>query len=200
MFTGIIGGIGRVLRADFAEDGGLLELDCPFPPEDPLQAGESIAVNGVCLTTVNAGSLRFDLAPETLRRSTLDRLGPGDEVNLERAMRPADRFGGHLVQGHVDGIGQVLDRREAGNATIFRIGCAPGSGRLLVERGSVAVDGISLTVSSPAGDQFEVWIIPHTLRHTTLRSRQVGDAMNLEFDAIAKWVERLVTPYLSGVQ
>lgn len=192
MFTGIIGGVGVVRAAG----EGFLEIEAPsFALDEPIALGESVAVNGACLTAIEPGRLRFDVAPETLRRTNLGSLRAGDRVNLERAMRPTDRFGGHLVQGHVDGVGRVAWRREEGNATVLRFAGPEEGARYLVERGSVAVDGVSLTVARPQGGDFEAWIIPHSLAATTLGERKEGDPVNIEFDEVAKWVERLAAPH-----
>ena len=186
MFTGIVEERGRVR----AVDGGRLVVECRTVGEDAT-VGDSVAVNGVCLTVVEAasGTLSFDLAPETLSRTTLSRLRPGDPVNLERPLTLATRLGGHLVQGHVDGIGTV--RSIAGNGDAVRLRIAPPE-RLrpyVVEKGSVAVDGVSLTVATAGPDSFEVALVPHTLEVTTLGERRPGDEVNLEADVLAKYVE-----------
>lgn len=191
MFTGIVQAVGKVASWDgqrLVIDPGDLELD-------HLQLGESIAVNGCCLTVVPSDDhgLAFDLSPETLSKTTFEDLKPGQELNLERAMRPTDRFGGHIVQGHVDGTGKLLNKRQEGNSTVYQF-VAP-NGTYLIEKGSVTIDGISLTVVKPQGNHFEVWIIPHTLEHTNLRSLAQNQPVNIEFDVIAKYVEKLRNPY-----
>jgi riboflavin synthase len=186
MFTGIVEERGRVR----ALEGGRLVVECRAVLGDTA-VGDSVAVNGVCLTVVEAApdSLSFDLAPETLSRTTLSRVRPGDPVNLERPLTLASRLGGHLVQGHVDGVGTV--RSFAGNGDGARLGIEVPEGLrpYLVEKGSVAVDGVSLTVASADGEGFEVALVPHTLEATTLGERRPGDPVNLEADVLAKYVE-----------
>jgi len=186
MFTGIVEELGEVvdLRAS------RLVVRCDTVATD-APVGASVAVNGVCLTVVEngGGSLAFDLSEETLERSALSRLAPGSPVNLERPVTLVTRLGGHLVQGHVDGVGRLLGVGEDGVATIE----PPASlARYLVEKGSVAVDGVSLTVAGADGAAFTVALIPHTLEATTLGRASPGDPVNLEVDVIAKYVERLV--------
>ena len=186
MFTGIVEELGEVR----AVDSSRLVVACRTVPADS-QVGASVAVNGVCLTVVaNDGrSLSFDLSEETLRRTALSRLEPGAPVNLERPVTLATRLGGHLVQGHVDGVGRVLEMDDGGMARIE----APSSlAQYLVEKGSVAVDGVSLTVSGVENGSFTVALIPHTLEVTTLGRAEAGDSVNLEVDIIAKYLERLV--------
>lgn len=191
MFTGIVQGLGQVI--DLAQ--GVLSVQAPaaFAPEG-FDIGESIAVNGCCLTVVADASniLRFDLSPETLARTALGALGPGGVVNLERAMRASDRFGGHIVQGHVDAVGTVVSKTPQENATIVRFQVPPEFDRYLIDKGSITIDGISLTVVKPEAGAFDTWIIPHTLEQTNLGTRQAGDAVNLEFDVLAKYVEKLM--------
>jgi len=189
MFTGIIEGLGKV-RSLF---NGTLTLEIARGFEnDAWKIGESVAVNGCCLTVVSAiGTLAFDLSPETLARTSLGGLAPGSTVNLERAMRADGRFGGHVVQGHVDATGTVISITPADNATIFRFQAPAEFERYLIEKGSVTVDGISLTVVNLKDAAFDVWIIPHTLQETNLSERKPGDKVNLEFDLIAKYVEKL---------
>jgi riboflavin synthase len=154
-----------------------------------------VAVDGVCLTAVGRGegAVAFDLAPETLARTTLGSLRPGDEVNLERPVTPITRLGGHLVQGHVDGVAIVVDRKtEAESGAVLRIRLPEGSERYVVEKGSIAVDGVSLTVAAVDGEAFEVALVPHTLAATTLGRRGPGDRLNVEVDVVAKYVERLM--------
>jgi riboflavin synthase len=194
MFTGLVQAVGRV--EEFT--GHRLRILAPAgwpPPEDPLTAGESVAVNGVCLTCIAEETLAFDLSDETLRRTSLGHLTRGQAVNLERAMRPIDRFGGHLVQGHVDATGTVIHVDSQPEQTVLRVQVPPTGRRYLVDKGSIAIDGISLTVVEPSDDEFSAWIIPHTLAHTNLGERRAGDTVNLEYDAVAKWIERLVGAY-----
>lgn len=191
MFTGIVQAVGRVESWDgqrLVIHPGELELD-------HLVIGESIAVDGCCLTAVpsEASGLAFDLSPETVQKTTFSSLQPGQEVNLERAMRASDRFGGHIVQGHVDGIGTLLAKRDEGNAVVYQFSTT--SGTYLIDKGSVTVNGISLTVVSPVENTFEAWIIPHTFQNTNLRSLSPNQQVNIEFDLIAKYVEKLRSPY-----
>jgi len=187
VFTGLVAGKGlvRVLR------GGRLEVETPLAQE--LSPGDSIAVNGVCLTAVepNNGSFAADVMPETLRRTSLAPLGEGDEVNLELPLRAGDRMGGHVMQGHVDGTGTVASVRADGLARVVRIAAQPELLRYVVEKGSIAVDGVSLTVSAVDDDAFEVSLIPETLERTTLGAAAVGRTVNLEVDVLAKYVEKL---------
>ncbi|HTQ12002.1 MAG TPA: riboflavin synthase [Fimbriimonadaceae bacterium] len=195
MFTGIIEALGEIRSLN---SGVLvLGLDRPLGP-DPVSIGESIAVNGCCLTVVNlesgvsARELTFDLSPETVARTSFSQFAPGHHVNLERAMRADGRFGGHVVQGHVDTTGEVVSVTPAGNSTIIRFRVPEGSGRYLIDKGSISIDGISLTVVEPTEREFDTWIIPYTIVNTNLGERVPGDRVNLEFDAIARYVERLL--------
>jgi len=187
MFTGLVAGTGKVRSLQ----QGRLEVDTPLAAE--LAPGDSIAVNGVCLTAVDPTSDGFaaDVMPETLRRSSLGPLGTGDEVNLELPLRAGDRLGGHVVQGHVDGTGTVDDLREEGLSRVVRIAADPELLRYVVEKGSIAVDGVSLTVSAIDADAFEVSLIPETLERTTFGSAGPGRTVNLEVDVFAKYVEKL---------
>ena len=188
MFTGLVAGTGKVR----ALRDGRLEVDTPLAAE--LAAGDSIAVNGVCLTALDPSAEGFaaDVMPETLRRSSLGPLGAGDEVNLELPLRASDRLGGHMVQGHVDGTGTVQSVGEEGNSRVVRIEAAPELLRYVVEKGSIAVDGVSLTVSAVDDEAFEVSLIPETLERTTLGEADVGTTVNLEVDVLAKYVEKLI--------
>lgn len=186
MFTGIIQASGVIEE----QTGGRLTIapSASFSTED-LIAGESIAVDGCCLTLLAAElPLRFDLSDETLHRTTFGKRKPGDSVNLERAMRAGDRFGGHFVQGHVDAMGELIAIVETDKAHIYRFSCPTEYEVYLVDKGSIAVDGISLTVVNPILGMFDAWIVPHTLTHTTLGVRKPGDWVNLEFDVLAKYV------------
>ena len=188
MFTGLVAGKGviRALR------DGRLEVDTPLATE--LSPGDSIAVNGICLTAVepNGGSFAADVMPETLRRTSLAPLGAGDEVNIELPLRAGDRLGGHFMQGHVDGTGTVESVREDGLSRVVRVSAPAELLRYVVDKGSIAVDGVSLTVSKVDDDAFEVSLIPETLERTTLGSAAAGATVNLEVDVLAKYVERLV--------
>jgi riboflavin synthase len=195
VFTGIIEELGQVRANDRHADGSRLEVACRTVLADAT-IGASIAVNGCCLTVVDLtdDSWTADVQPESLDRTNLGRLAPGDPVNLERPLRLADRLGGHLVQGHVDAVGTVTARTpEADGSTRVTIRVPDHLGRYVVEKGSVTVDGVSLTVTDTTGEEFGLALIPHTLAVTTLGVRQPGDTVNLEADVIAKYVERLLT-------
>lgn len=194
MFTGIIAGLGTIKQRKASGQGVLLTVEPDFVLDDP-QEGESIAVNGVCLTatTITPHAFTMDVSPETLSRSTLGSLQIGSRVNLERALRLGDRLGGHLVSGHVDGIGDLVERRPLTQFTLFTIRLPQGLERYVIVKGSVAVDGISLTVNSCEGDRFSVAIIPHTANLTTMGFRQAGDRVNIEVDLIGKYIEKLVS-------
>ena len=195
MFTGIVEGTGTVAALAAADDasGARLEVEAPFLAGD-LRLGESVAVNGCCLTVAQATGAGFaaDLVAETLRRTALGGLAAGDLVNLERPMALGGRLGGHLVQGHVDGVARVLDRTAAGDGQEIRIELPAELQRYVVEKGSVAVDGVSLTVAGVGPGWFAVALVPHTLEVTTLGRRRPGDPVQLEVDVVAKYVERLV--------
>jgi riboflavin synthase len=193
MFTGLIADIGGVTALDENEDGATIQIATRLARE--LDEGDSIAVDGVCLTATEVGDDGFaaQAMRETLDRSALGALVPGAHVNLELPLRAADRLGGHVVQGHVDGVGTVGAIDEQGFARVLRIAeDGSGLGRYLVEKGSVAVNGVSLTVSALRDDGFEVSLIPETLQRTNLGSIAVGDRVNLEADVLAKHVERLL--------
>jgi riboflavin synthase len=191
MFTGIIEAQGSV--AQLAHGNLMLKLLSSLG-DDPIQLGESIAVNGCCLTVVELGQyLKFNLSPETLNRTTLGNLGSGASVNLERAMRADGRLGGHLVQGHIDGKGKIVKITPLDGATVVRFSVAEEGAKYLIDKGSIALDGISLTVVKPDGAEFDTWVVPHTLAHTNLNTRTVGDAVNVEFDVLARYAERLLS-------
>ncbi len=192
MFTGLVEAKGTVARVEAATSGALLEVRSDLGKE--LEAGGSIAVNGVCLTatSVNGGGFTADVMAETLRRSSLGPLAPGDDVNLELPVRAGAPLGGHVVQGHVDGTGTVESVRDEGIARLVRIACDPPLLRYVVEKGSIAVDGVSLTVAAVDGGAFEVSLIPETLERTTLGLAEPGRVVNVEVDVVAKYVEKLV--------
>ncbi|HET6877236.1 MAG TPA: riboflavin synthase [Jatrophihabitans sp.] len=200
MFTGIVEEIGEVLDLDGQGDSAVLTVAAGKVADDAggLVHGASIAVNGVCLTVVGWQSegdrtrIRFDVMGETLKRSVIGGLRPGDAVNLERAVRADARLDGHVVQGHVDGTGVVLSRTPGEQWESVRFGMPVELARYVAEKGSIAVDGVSLTVSAVGPDWFEVGLIPETLRATTLGSRAAGDPVNLEVDVLAKYVARLL--------
>ncbi|WP_019877006.1 riboflavin synthase [Sporichthya polymorpha] len=194
MFTGIVEELGEVLGLEnLSEDAARLTLRGPLVCGD-ARHGDSIAVNGVCLTVVDVvdGAFTADVMKETLDRSALGALGSGSPVNLERAVTMATRLGGHLVQGHVDGVGEVLSRRPAEHWELVEISLPASLERYVVEKGSIAVDGVSLTVAALGPGSFTVSLIPTTLAATTLGRRAPGDQVNLEVDVLAKHVERLL--------
>src|SRR5690242_12998557 len=193
MFTGIIRERGRVAAVDRDGESVRLRLDAPETAAQ-VAIGDSVAVNGVCLTAVAVedGSLAFDAVPETLRRSSLGRLEPGREVNVEPALRVGDALGGHYVQGHVDGVGSIRSAAPEGDDVVVWVDAAPELLRYLVEKGSVTVEGVALTVTAVDEAGFSVALVPHTLAATTLSSLAAGDPVNLEVDVLAKYVERLL--------
>lgn len=200
MFTGIVEEMGTVKRLTQSPTRCELTL-CASKVLDDTQIGDSIAVNGVCLTVIamDDGGFTADVMPETLRRSNLGHLRPGSMVNLERAMAANGRFGGHIVAGHIDGTGKILSKRPEGNAALITIGTAPEILRYIVEKGSIAVDGISLTVAQVTRTDFTVSLIPHTGEETTLLKHRPGEIVNLETDIIGKYVEKLMEPKKDGV-
>jgi riboflavin synthase len=192
MFTGLVQGVGEVVALERTADGVRLALDSPVARE--LDEGDSVAVNGVCLTAVAPCGDRFgaDVMNETLQRTSLGALEAGSHVNLELPLRAHDRLGGHVVQGHVDGVGAVLDVTPDGFAQVVRIGAPPELLRYIVEKGSIAIDGVSLTVSAVDEQSLSVSLIPETLERTTLGAAQPGRIVNVEVDVLAKYVEKLV--------
>lgn len=194
MFTGIIEGLGRLAALDKRGGDARLIIEVGSLPFDEVRLGESIAVNGVCLTVVafDASQFEADASNETLSLTTLGALVPGAVLNLERAMRPTDRLGGHLVSGHVDGVGKVLDITPDARAQRWRFAAPQALLRYIAKKGSICVDGVSLTVNEVDGEGFEVALIPHTVAHTAFAHTTVGDAVNLEIDVLARYVERLL--------
>lgn len=194
MFTGIIQAVGKIGRIEprggdsrlFVDTGGLDLRDAGL--------GDSIAVNGVCLTAIeyDGGGFAADVSGETLARTTLGGLQAGSAVNLELALQPTTRLGGHLVSGHVDGVGEITGRQADGRSVRFTVRAPERLARYIAEKGSICIDGISLTVNAVHGAQFDVNIVPHTLRETTLHAAQVGQKVNLEVDVIARYLERLL--------
>ena len=189
MFTGIVEEVGFVAKIS----GNAMTVRASKVTED-LKLGDSIAVNGACLTAVSCGQSEFsvDLTPETMRRTSLGQLSVGRPVNLERALLASDRMGGHIVQGHIDGTGRVMSTKPEGDSIIFRIRVPKRLNRYIVEKGFVAVDGISLTVVKRGASSFTMAVIPYTLNNTNLASLSVGDRVNLEADILAKYIESLL--------
>jgi riboflavin synthase len=197
MFTGIVEERGTIVAVESLPEAARLAVEGPLVTSD-VRHGDSIAVNGVCLTVVgvDGGTFTADVMHETLVRSSLGKIAPGDQVNLERAAEVGKRFGGHIVQGHVDGTGVILTRQPSAHWDLVRVGLPSYLARYLVEKGSITVDGVSLTVVDVTDDDFSVSLIPETLRATTLGVRQPGDLVNLEVDVVAKYIERLAAPHL----
>ena len=204
MFTGIVEELGRVVRLETVEDSARLTVEAPTVTQD-VSLGDSVSVNGCCLTVtaVHGSTFTADLMAETLTRTTMGSQAPGDPVNLERALRASDRLGGHIVQGHVDATAEVLDHHHGEHWDLLRIGLPQEIARYVAVKGSVALDGVSLTVVDVvdasdvapvpgAGASLSVGLIPETLRRTTLGSRRPGERVNLEVDVLAKYAERLL--------
>ena len=194
MFTGIIEGVGSIARREALGGDVRFHIQVGTLPFDAVQLGESIAVNGVCLTVIafDQDSFQADASTETLGLTTLGQLGEGAYVNLERAMRPTDRFGGHIVSGHVDGVGTVESINEDARALRWRFAAQAALLRYIAKKGSICVDGVSLTVNAVDDAGFEVALIPHTVAHTAFAHTGVGAAVNLEIDLIARYAERLL--------
>ena len=196
MFTGIIEEQGKIKSIAKGSSSAVLTIEASKVLED-VHIGDSIAVNGVCLTCTSFTSSQFtaDVMHETLDRSSLGQLMPGSAVNLERAMAANGRFGGHIVAGHIDGVGHITNIRNDDNAIWYTIEAPKDIMRYIVEKGSITIDGISLTVATVTSNSFQVSIIPHTSSETTLSLRKPGDIVNLENDVIGKYVEKLIDPY-----
>ncbi|MER6195203.1 riboflavin synthase [Streptomyces cyaneofuscatus] len=201
MFTGIVEELGEVTAVEQLDDASRFRLRGPVVT-DGAKHGDSIAVNGVCLTVVETGDGEFtaDVMAETLKRSSLGALTTGSRVNLERPMALGGRLGGHIVQGHVDGTGTIVERTPSEHWEIVKVSLPPELTRYVVEKGSITVDGVSLTVVDAAADHFTISLIPTTLALTTLGHKQPGDPVNLEVDVIAKYVERLLGDRSGSVQ
>jgi len=196
MFTGIIKHLGTVRSLEPYGGGLRLALE-PVDFGTPLERGESIAVNGVCLTSLptDDGTFIADLSPETIERTSFRHVGPGSRVNLERALALGDRLGGHLVQGHVDTVGTLLETSRDGEFAVYRWSHPKEFADYVVSKGSIAVDGISLTIVEPKGESFAVALIPETLDRTNLGAAKVGNVANLEFDMMAKYAAQILAPY-----
>ena len=192
MFTGLIENIGTV--SSIKRAGGGLKISIYPESVIELQIGDSVSINGACLTVVETGrDIAFEVSPETLRNTTIGELKVNDKVNIERALRLSDRLGGHLVTGHIDGIGVIIDKRQEGEYTFYTFEAPPEILKYTVKKGSIAVDGISLTVIGLDMKSFTVAIIPHTLTATNIGSKGIGDKVNLEVDIIGKYVEKFVS-------
>ena len=194
MFTGIIEAVGHIAAMDPKGGDMRLRVDTAGLDMADVQPGDSIAVSGVCLTAVELGSHYFiaDVSAETLAHTTLGKLKVADKVNLEKALTPSNRLGGHLVSGHVDGVGEVLTRDNDARSIRFRIKAPESLSRYIAKKGSICVDGISLTVNHVEDDVFDLNIVPHTLAHTTMEAFKPGRKVNLEVDVIARYLERLL--------
>ena len=192
MFTGLVADLGTLEEVEAGDEGARLSIGSALASE--IQAGDSVSVNGVCLTatTVEGGRFSVEAMNETLHRTSLGSVQPGDAVNLELAVRADSRLGGHIVQGHVDGVGTVSGTREEGIARVVTVEADPALLRYVVEKGSVALDGVSLTVARVDEGSFDVWLIPETLERTNLSAAAPGRPVNLEVDIVAKYVEKLV--------
>ena len=195
MFTGLIEGVGHVAVLEPRGGDIRLRIAAGTLPFDNIALGESIAVSGVCLTVIesDASSFAADASNETLALTTLGTMAVGHAVNLERAMRPTDRLGGHLVSGHVDGVGSVLSIHDDGRSQRWRFAAPAPLLKYIATKGSICVDGVSLTVNVVYDEGFEVALIPHTVSHTAFSSTHIGDAVNLEVDLVARYVERLLS-------
>lgn len=201
MFTGIIEGLGTITRINTPGQGQRMAIAADYPL-DQTKIGDSIAVNGACLTAVSISGNRFevDVSPETVSKTTFKTARVGDRVNIERALRLSGRIDGHLVSGHIDGTGTIAGLEKSGNAIIITFQIPERLGPYLIAKGSVAVDGISLTINSCRAERFDVSIIPHTSTLTTLTMKQVGDRVNIETDMIGKYVERFVKRFQGQTQ
>ena len=195
MFTGLIEGVGHVAVLETRGGDMRLRIAAGTLPFEHVELGESIAVSGVCLTVIefDASSFAADASNETLALTTLGTMMVGHAVNLERAMRPTDRLGGHLVSGHVDGVGRVLSIHDDARSQRWRFAAPPVLLKYIATKGSICVDGVSLTVNAVDDAGFEVALIPHTVSHTAFSSTHIGDAVNLEVDLVARYVERLLS-------
>ena len=193
MFTGIIEDKGKVLRIEYRGQEKKLTIELPFYLTE-VQLGDSINLNGVCLTVVKKKeqTIELDLSQETLQKTVLGELKEGDQVNLERALKLTDRFGGHIVTGHVYGIGVIVEKRNERDFLQLRIRIPESASRYAVQKGSIAIDGISLTVNEYQGGEIEITLIPYTIEKTTLMDKEVGDRVNVEADILGKYVEKLL--------
>ena len=201
MFTGIIAALGKVVAVKAKGGDVRLEVATQKLELNDVKLGDSIAVNGVCLTVISmqSDSVYFDVSKETLERSSIGTAKVGSEINLEKALAVSDRLGGHFVSGHVDGMGECIKRETSARSIIFQFKVPSNLKRYIAEKGSISIDGVSLTVNRVSKDIFEVNIIPHTLEETIIKDYQVGTRVNLEVDLIARYLERLVPGEKSNV-
>lgn len=199
MFTGLVEEVGTLADREFVGLGARLRIACVRVAEG-LTLGDSVSVNGACLTVVafDLHGFAVDCVAETLNRTALGRTPVGDRVNLERALRIGDRLGGHMVQGHIDGTGTITSMESDGHGTRMRVALPTGLRRFIVEKGSVAIEGVSLTIAERHDDGLSVALVPHTMAHTTLDAGAVGRDVNVEVDVVAKYVAELVAPYRLG--
>jgi len=199
MFTGLVETVGMLLQRRGKAGGAALRVSCRFP-KNGVATGESVSVDGGCLTVTAAGAGWFEVeaSPETVRRTTIGSYRRGRRVNLERPLAAGGRLGGHFVQGHIDATARLAAVRREGHSMVWRLETPAGLGPFVVEKGSVALDGVSLTASAVGRGWFEVTLIPHTLRTTTLSAKRPGDRLNMEVDVIAKYVEGLLAPRGDG--
>ena len=200
MFTGIIQAVGKIEVIEMQGGDARLRIDATPLDMDDVRLGDSIAVNGVCLTAIEQSAHGFsvDVSAETLRLTTLGALGAGTRVNLEKALTPSSRLGGHLVSGHVDGVGEVIERHSEARCVRFRIQAPAALARYIAAKGSICLDGVSLTVNAVDGAQFDLNIVPHTLQATTLGEARPGIHVNLEVDIISRYLERLLLGESAG--
>jgi riboflavin synthase len=201
VFTGLVEAIGTIPNAPVRSGGGfVLDVAVTWPDSDVPKQGDSVAINGACLTAIDPtrDGFRADVSPESIERTLLGELRPGDSVNVERALKLGDRIGGHLVQGHVDGVARVMAIIPQGSFSRWKLSLPAALAPEVAEKGSIAVNGVSLTVASVAGDSFEVALIPETLQATTLKNLRVGDRLHLETDVLAKYVARRLEGRPSG--
>lgn len=194
MFTGIVEGKGKILRVEYRGQAKRLTIELPFHLTE-VQLGDSISINGVCLTIVEkeGQAISFDLSGETIEKTLLGELKEGDSVNLERALRLTDRLGGHIVTGHIDGMGVITEKRKERDFINLKVKIPTNVSKYVVPKGSIAIDGISLTVNECRGEEVRITLIPYTLEKTTLMDKRVGDRVNMEADILGKYVERLLS-------
>lgn len=201
MFTGLVQDVGQITSIQQSSEGSTLTIQTSLPMDD-WELGESVACDGVCLTVTHFGQGQFtvDCSPETLRCTTLGNKKPQASIHLERALRVGDRLGGHLVSGHVDGVGQVVSMAPEGNAMLITFAPPTGLLRYMIAKGSIAIDGVSLTLNDVDHQHCSVAIIPHTQDKTHLGKHQIGDAVNIEVDQVGKYIERMVKPWRDASQ